>query len=37
MQDIVLETLLVEDYTIKITGQNFWNLVVKFGPKAEIC
>jgi hypothetical protein len=37
MQDSVLETLLVVDYTIKITAQNFWNFIVKFGSKAEIC
>jgi hypothetical protein len=37
MQDTVLETLLVADYTIKITAQNLWNFIVKFGSKAEIC
>jgi hypothetical protein len=37
MQDIVLETLLVEDYKIQIPAQNFWNFTVKFGSKAEIC
>ncbi len=37
MQDSVLETLLVVDYTIKIKAQNLWNFIVKFGPKAEIC
>jgi hypothetical protein len=37
MQDSVLETLLVVDYTIKITAQNLWNLIAKFGSKAEIC
>ncbi len=37
MQDSVLETLLVEYYTIKISAQNFWNFIVKFGPKSEIC
>jgi hypothetical protein len=35
MQDSVLETLLVEDYTNKISAQNFTKLVVKFGSKAE--
>jgi hypothetical protein len=37
MQDSVLETLLVEDYTILISAQNFWNFITKFGFKAEIC
>ncbi len=37
MQDSVLVTLLVEDYTIKISAQNFTKLIVKFGSKAEIC
>jgi hypothetical protein len=37
MQDSVLETLLVEDYTIEMTAQNFWNFIVKFGSKVEIC
>ncbi len=37
MQDSVLETLLVEDYMIKIKAQNFWNFIVKFGTKNEIC
>jgi hypothetical protein len=37
MQDSVLETLLVVDYTIKIWTKIFWNLIVKFGSKAEIC
>jgi hypothetical protein len=37
MQDSVLETLLVEDYTIEISAQKFWNFIVKFGSKAEIC
>jgi hypothetical protein len=37
MQDSVLETLLVVDYTIKISVQNLWNLNVKFSSKAEIC
>jgi hypothetical protein len=37
MQDSVLETLLVIDSTTKMTAQNLWILIVKFGPKAEIC
>jgi hypothetical protein len=37
MQDNVLETLFVVDYTIKISKLNFTKLVVKFGSKAEIC
>jgi hypothetical protein len=37
MQDSVLETLLVVDYTIKISAQNFTKLIVKFGSKVEIC
>jgi hypothetical protein len=37
MQDSVLETLLVVDYTIKISTQNLMNFIVKFGSKAEIC
>ncbi len=37
LQDSVLETLLVVDSTIKMTAQNLWNFVVKFGSKAEIC
>ncbi len=37
MQDSVSVTLLVEDYTIKISAQNFTKLIVKFGSKAEIC
>jgi hypothetical protein len=37
MQDSVLETLLVEDYTIKISAQNLTKLIVKFGSKAKIC
>jgi hypothetical protein len=37
MEDSVLETLLVVDYTIKIWTQNCWNFIVKFGSKAEIC
>jgi hypothetical protein len=37
MQDSVLETLLVVDSTIKITVQNLWNFIAKFGSKAEIC
>jgi hypothetical protein len=36
MQDSILETLLVEDSTTKMTAQNLWNFVVKFGSKAEI-
>jgi hypothetical protein len=36
MQDSVLETLLVVDYMIKISPQNFTKLIVKFGSKAEI-
>jgi hypothetical protein len=37
MQDSVLETLLVVDSTTKITAQNLWNLIAKFGSKPEIC
>jgi hypothetical protein len=37
MQDSVLETLLVLDSTTKMTAQNLWNLVSKFGSKVEIC
>ncbi len=37
MQDSVLETLLVVDYTIKISAQNLMNFIVKFGTKVEIC
>jgi hypothetical protein len=37
MKDSVLETLLVVDYTIEISPQNFWNFIAKFGSKAEIC
>jgi hypothetical protein len=33
----VLETLLVVDYTIKISPQNLWNLIAKIGSKVEIC
>ncbi len=37
MQDSVLETLLVVDSTNKITAQNLWNFIVKFGSNAKIC
>ncbi len=37
MQDSVLETSLVVDYTIEIWTQNFTNFIVKFGSKVEIC
>jgi hypothetical protein len=37
MQDSALETLLVVNSTIKMTAQNFWNFIIKFGSKAEIC
>jgi hypothetical protein len=37
MQDSVLETLLVVNSTNKMTAQNLWNFIVKFGSKAEIC
>jgi hypothetical protein len=37
MQDRVFETLLVVDYTIKISAQKLWNFIAKFGSKAEIC
>jgi hypothetical protein len=37
MQNSVLETLRVVDYTIKIWTQNFWNFIVKFGSKVEMC
>jgi hypothetical protein len=35
MQDSVLETLLVVDSTIKMTAQNLWDFIVKFGSKAK--
>jgi hypothetical protein len=37
MPDSVLETLLVVDSTTKITVQNLWNFISKFGSKVEIC
>ncbi len=37
MQDSISETLLVVDFTTKITAQSLWNFIVKFGSKAEIC
>ncbi len=37
MQDSVLETLLVVDSKTKMTAQNLWNFIAKFGSKAEIC
>jgi hypothetical protein len=37
MQGSVLETLLVVDFTNKMTAQNLWNFIVKIGSKAEIC
>jgi hypothetical protein len=37
MQDSVVETLLVEDSTTKMTVQNFWNFIAKFGSKVQIC
>jgi hypothetical protein len=37
MQDSDLETSLALDYMIEISAQNFWNFIVKFGPKVEIC
>jgi hypothetical protein len=37
MQGSVLETLLVVDSTNKMTAQNSWNFIAKFGSKAEIC
>jgi hypothetical protein len=37
MKDSFLETLLVVDYMIKVSVQNFWNFTAKFGLKAEIC
>jgi hypothetical protein len=37
MKDSFLETLLVVDYMIKVSPQNFLNFTAKFGPKAEIC
>jgi hypothetical protein len=37
MQNSVLETLLVVDFMIKMTAQNLWNFIAKFGSKAEIC
>jgi hypothetical protein len=36
MQDSVLETLLFVDYTTKMTAQNLWNFIVKFGSKVKI-
>jgi hypothetical protein len=36
-KDSFLETLLVVDYTTKMTAQNLWNLIAKFGSKVEIC
>ncbi len=36
MQDSFLETFLVVDSTNKMTLQNLWNFIVKFGSKAEI-
>jgi hypothetical protein len=37
MQDSVLETLLVVDFTTNMTAQKFWNFIAKVGSKAEIC
>ncbi len=37
MQNSVLESLLVVDYTVKISAQNLSNFTAKFGSKAEIC
>ncbi len=37
MQDSVLEMLLVVLYMIKNSIQNFFNFIVKFEFKAEIC
>jgi hypothetical protein len=37
MQDSVLETLLVVDYTTKMTAQNLWNFIATIGSKSEIC
>jgi hypothetical protein len=36
MQDSVLETSSVVDSTTKMTAQNLWNFIAKFGFKAEI-
>jgi hypothetical protein len=37
MQDSVLETLLVVNFTTKMSAQSLRNFIVKFGFKAEIC
>jgi hypothetical protein len=37
MQGSVLETLLVEDFVIKISAQSLSNFIAKLGSKAEIC
>jgi hypothetical protein len=37
MNDGILETLLVALSIVKSSAQNFWNFVVKFGSKVEIC
>jgi hypothetical protein len=37
MKDSHLEMLLVVDSMIKMTAQNLWDFIVKFGSKAEIC
>jgi hypothetical protein len=37
MQNSALETLLVVDSKTKITAQNLWNFIAKFGSKAENC
>jgi hypothetical protein len=33
MQDRVFATLLVVDYTIKISAQKLWNFIAKFAEK----
>jgi hypothetical protein len=37
MQDSILETLLVVNSKTKMTAQNLWIFIGKFGSKAEIC
>ncbi len=37
MKNTVLETLWVALFMIKISPQNLWNFIAKFGSKVEIC
>jgi hypothetical protein len=37
MKKIILETLLVVLFMIKISPENFTNIIAKFGSKVEIC